>query len=137
MPSTGGKILTRGPTDNKSVSKKGIDAWDRYRKAVISKRLTSNTSSGSTSPGSGDTYEVPIDIKRASVVSTSSTQTVFDFTGTDVDGFTNATTNMLVFVNGLLQDKTDDYTVGSDTITLTTAIGIVGAKVQVVRFEVE
>jgi maltoporin len=134
----GEKILTRGPTDNRNVTKKVIDAWDRLRGKVRGRRGSSNLlASRSTTPGDTDGGVLLVTIYTASVTPASPAQTVFDFTGTEVDGFASSSTNLQVFLNGVLLEKGVDYIIGSDTITLTEAIGDTGFKVTVIRFEVE
>ena len=76
-----------------------------------------------------------IEIAQDYVLSIAPGQTIFDFTGTTVAGFDNATVDMQVYVNGLLQQKTDDYTIAPDEITLVAGIGV-GERVTIARFAI-
>ena len=137
---TGGKVKHYGPRANRSAVERDIHIFDRYRGRDYEGRGSSNLlPSRVSSPGTGPGVGGGVFITRADVLSTSTVQTAFDFSGTDVDGFANSSANIDVHLNGILLEKgaSADYTVSSDTITLTTAVGEIGAKVTVRMFEVQ
>ena len=124
-----------GPLDHRSVLKKHIDSWDRYRGGKTTQRRgSSNITTGVSRPGGGTGPGYDGGFLFAWVEAGAADQVLFDFSSTSVAGFDNASTNILVLVNGIPSRPGVDFVVSSNLITLSVGIGAVGAYVGVIKY---